>query len=117
MDILIYLNVTRTNSWYDSYFSDRYTDSHLAGLFGYVSSSGYAVKNLNINATQILATHSGGIAYRLDAGTIENCQFTGAIGLAYYAGDISRSQYSVIRYSNPQKIRLNLLTKEVKSAT
>ena len=83
----IYLNISRTSSWRDGYF-DRYTDNHLAGLFGNIASTGYAVKNLNINATQIAATHCGGITYRMDSGTIENCHFTGTISNASLAGGI-----------------------------
>lgn len=81
----IYLDISRTGYWNDS----SWTNQHIGGLFGWVSSSGYAIKNLNINATKISAPHSGGIVFRLDSGTVENCHFTGTINSAWYTGGIA----------------------------
>ena len=74
----IYVNISRTSRSWDSDTNDYF--SHRASVFGWVSSSGYGIKNLNVNATQIAADYTGGIAYGLTSGTIENCHFTGSIG-------------------------------------
>ncbi|MBQ7221136.1 MAG: hypothetical protein IJS28_09165 [Synergistaceae bacterium] len=74
----IYVNISRFGSYRDYDTDDWY--NHRAGIFGWVSSSGYAVKNLKLNSTRMAATYVGGIAYGLRGGTIENCHVTGALG-------------------------------------
>ncbi len=83
----LYVNISRFN---DGDYEDPDTGSwysHRAGIFGWIESSGYGVKNLKINATQIAATYTGGITYGLIAGSIENCHVTGNIGERHYDDD------------------------------
>ena len=77
----VHVNITRTSSFYDvtSEYDSRRTDVHRGGLFGWIDSSGTAIKDLTIDSTNIEAYYSGGIAYGLKNGTIESCNFGGKV--------------------------------------
>ena len=84
-----------TQRYSDLGYKDTETDDwyvHRAGVFSWVESSGYGIKNLNVNATKLEAMYVGGIVYGLRSGTIENCHITGNIGERHYDGSALASE-------------------------
>ncbi|MCL2336515.1 MAG: hypothetical protein FWC60_03730 [Firmicutes bacterium] len=68
-------------------------DIDYVGLFGYISGSTAAVKNLNVSVTNVVGGYSvGGVAGCIDGGSVTDCTVTGPIsgvaGVGGIAGDV-----------------------------